>query len=124
MARRRPSRRKPRRDRSSGDRTLRAAAAGLVFFSTVVLVANAFLGDKSLLELHRLAERREWWTRENARLRRENLALAARLRDAETDPFLVEKIAREDLGMARPDEIVYLFDRPRVDAAGESGGTP
>jgi cell division protein FtsB len=44
-------------------------------------------------------------TVENERLREETHAL-------ETDPFALERAIREDLGWARPGEVVVLFDEP------------
>jgi cell division protein FtsB len=39
-------------------------------------------------------------------LSKENAALAQEVKDLNTDPRLIEKIARDDLGLARPGEII------------------
>jgi cell division protein FtsL len=39
-------------------------------------------------------------------LSKENAALAQEVKDLNSDPRLIEKIARDDLGLARPGEII------------------
>jgi cell division protein FtsB len=45
-------------------------------------------------------------------LQRENSALARRIQDAETSDFEVEKNARENLGLVKPDEVVFILPEP------------
>lgn len=40
------------------------------------------------------------------KLSKENEALAQEVKDLKTDPRLIEKIARDDLGLARPGEVI------------------
>ena len=50
-------------------------------------------------------------TREaNARMRREVLELQKRVQRLRTDPEALERIARDELGMLRSDEVVFQFD--------------
>lgn len=46
---------------------------------------------------------------ENAQLAAENTQLQQQIEAMQTDPFQQEKIAREELNMALPDEIIYKF---------------
>ncbi len=86
----------------------------IAFLSAVFLLFTSLLGDKSLFQLHRMEQAREGWARENAALVKENRKLREKIRAARHDPFVVEKIAREELGMVRKNEIVYLFDPARI----------
>ena len=86
---------------------------GLAFI-IVVLVVDALVGDKGFLDTLRarrqyravaasLTDRRQ----ENARLREE----IRRLRD---DPARIESVAREELGLIRPGEVLFILhdDKP------------
>ena len=42
----------------------------------------------------------------------ENAALRAQIASLEQEPFAVERAIREDLGLARPGEVVVRFDPP------------
>jgi cell division protein FtsB len=77
-------------------------------FVTVILVVDALVGEKGFLDTLRarrqygavataLAQKRA----ENARLRDE----VRRLRD---DPSRIEAVAREDLGLMRPGEVLFI----------------
>ncbi len=47
------------------------------------------------------------------RLQRENERLQEEIRALKTDPQVIERIAREELHMIRPDEMVLSFPRSR-----------
>ncbi len=88
----------------------------------VPLLCTAALGIAALDDSSGL---RTWWRlREDVRSSQETLdrlrADDERLRQAvlalEKDPFAVERAIREDLGWARPGEVVVVFDEPDLDA--------
>ncbi len=88
---------------------------GLIFFlSAIFLLFTSLLGDKSLFQLHKLELQKEWWTQENARQVQENASLRQKILAARDDLFIVEKIAREDLGMVKENERVYLFNHGEI----------
>lgn len=81
----------------------------LLVFVALVLVVDALVGEKGLLESMRarrqyrnVAVSLENLRRENARLRDE----ARRLRE---DPAAIESLAREELGLIRPGEVVFIL---------------
>jgi cell division protein FtsB len=81
----------------------------VVVAAALAVLIGAIFGDRGYLEVrrrraayaqlaadvHSLAERNEALRREIAALR--------------TDPYVIEKLAREKLGYARPGEVIYLF---------------
>jgi len=73
-----------------------------------VLIGTA-MGDRGYLEVRRRREAFEEMQREVARLQAENNALLADISALKTEPYVVEKLAREKLGYARPGEVIYLF---------------
>lgn len=54
---------------------------------------------------------------------RKNIAYKKEIRDLENNPVYIEKVAREKLGLSRPEEIIYKFDkneqRPEEQAAAQ-----
>lgn len=47
------------------------------------------------------------------RLGKENAALEQEVKDLKSDPRLIEKIARDDLGLARPGEVIIRIPQGR-----------
>lgn len=84
---------------------LRLLAAALV----ALVVWVTFFDSHSLLRRAAYAGELERLTEENARLEDENDDLQARL-DRGLDAATVETVAREQYGMRRPGETVYLVE--------------
>ena len=81
----------------------------LLVFAAVVLLADALVGERGLVATSRarrvsgeLSEKVERMRRENRRLRGE----AQRLRE---DPTTIESLAREELGLIRPGEVLVVI---------------
>ena len=70
---------------------------------------NALFGDRGLLELLRARQEIESLDREIATLRAQNQGLLGEIRDLKTSPLAVERLARENLGLVKPGEIVLLI---------------
>jgi cell division protein FtsB len=81
----------------------------LLLLATLILIVDALIGDKGLVE--RLRERQRFNDVRTAldTLRQENEALreqARRLR--EEDPATIESAARRQLGMIKPGEVLFI----------------
>jgi cell division protein FtsB len=74
-----------------------------------VLLLVIILGDNGVVELDRLRETRRTLIEENAALTRENLHLYRTIDRLQNDPTFVENVARRELGMIRPDELIFQF---------------
>ncbi len=96
--------RPPDRDRPSLFRHLRLL---LVFL--LALVVASVMGNRSLLRLYQMHRDRAALEREIDQLAAANGALADEVRSLRTDPAWVEAIAREELGLVKPGELVYEF---------------
>lgn len=84
--------------------------ASVCFF--LVLITLAIFGDGGWLTVHRARRDVMHLQEEIARLREENKQLRQEIADLKTDPSAIERIARDELGMARPGEVVYeIIDR-------------
>jgi len=78
---------------------------------TIVASASFLIVEKGLVHKRTLQEKKAFLEREYDELSRDVRALERRLRSLRADSGAVEKVAKCKLGMARPDETVYIFDR-------------
>jgi cell division protein FtsB len=77
-----------------------------VAFGLCLLLFTIFTGDNGLPALLRARRDVQSLSRQIAALRAENARLAARAEALRNDPSAIEAVARETLGLARPDELV------------------
>ena len=90
-----------------GERRRRRIDLALTFFAVILLI-NAVVGDRGLFETWRA--RRQFATLEQnlSTLRGENLQLRDQARRLREDPRTIESLARQDLGLIRPGEILVV----------------
>jgi cell division protein FtsB len=105
-----------RDDRATREDTGRAAhglrrKATTLFsiIAVIALVVGSLFGDRGILQLLRQRERTEELARDIERLRDENRVLAEQILSLRRDPAAVERLAREQLGLARPGETVFVL---------------
>jgi cell division protein FtsB len=79
---------------------------GLFILSLLVL---SLLGERGAFHLWRLRGEKAKLDEENYRLQKENETLRQRISMLRNDNFYLEKLAREDLNLVRPGEIIYRF---------------
>ena len=88
---------------------------GRQIFLFVVIVAAAIVlvatitGDRGYMDVRRQRASLEKLRAEVASLRRENVVLLEEVRGLRKDPFLIETLAREKLGYAKPGELIFQF---------------
>lgn len=68
-------------------------------------------GDKGILHAYRLKMDLMRVNEDNERLKKENGALLLEIEALRNDKRYIEKIAREELGMAKKGEVVFVFSR-------------
>ena len=99
-----------REDRRRNEAGLRKKAVTLFGVILVIaLVVGSLFGDRGILQLVSQRERAEALARELEEMREENRRLAQEIRALQTDPRAIEKLAREELGFARPGEKVFVI---------------
>lgn len=81
----------------------------LLLFVAVVLVVDALVGDKGLMDTIRARERSARLQADVWRLRSENEALSERARQLDKDSAAIEYLAREELGLIRPGEVLFIL---------------
>jgi cell division protein FtsB len=88
-------------------RTLvRQYGRGLLGLLVLVMIVHDVFGTHGFLAMRRIQNEIRKVKADLDALRKENAALAQEVKDLNTDPRLIEKIARDDLGLARPGEII------------------
>jgi cell division protein FtsB len=99
-----------REDRRRNEAGLRKKAVTL--FGVILLIAllvGSLFGDRGLLQLASQRERAEVMAREIEEMREENRRLAREIEALRADPRAIERLAREELGLARPGEKVFVI---------------
>lgn len=81
----------------------------LLVFVTLVLVIDALIGEKGLVQSMRARRQYEEVTASLEALRRENAGLRDQVRRLNEDPSTIEGLAREELGLIRPGEVVFIL---------------
>jgi len=97
-------------DRPRTEAYLRRRAFTLAsIMALAALGVGSLFGDRGLLHLMAQKERAESLSREIDNLREENRKLAREIAALKTDPLAVERLAREELGLAGQGEPVFFI---------------
>lgn len=83
--------------------------AWLLFLALFFIFLTIF-GKNGLLQIGDLKKARLVLTEEILALSKENDTLREEIKGLKEDPFFTEKVAREELNLVRPNEVVYYFD--------------
>jgi len=73
------------------------------------LAFNSLFGDMGLVQGFRQRHAAARLRREVELLRQQNSRLVTDIKELRQDPYRIEAIAREELGLSRPGEIIFLF---------------
>jgi len=90
---------------------LKVAVGLLILF----MLGMTVLGDRGLFKLLRLKRQRQALVLERDRLQADNERLRADIDRLDHDYDYIERVAREEFGMVRPGEFIFLFS-DRTDA--------
>ena len=86
---------------------LSLAIVGLFTFLLVII-----FGDKGLADLHLIRLERDRMVDQNQALLQENLARFSEKERLESDPRYIEQVARRELGLVSPDELIFMVPEP------------
>jgi cell division protein FtsB len=81
----------------------------LLIFATVVLLVDALVGEKGFVETMRARRQSGDVVASVERLRDENASLRERARRLREDRTTIESVAREELGLIRPGEVLVIL---------------
>lgn len=78
----------------------------IVAFGLCIILMSMFAGDRGLPAVFKARRDARELAQRIAAIRAENAGLRARADALRTDPATIERVARDTLGFARPDELV------------------
>jgi cell division protein FtsB len=90
---------------------LRHYGPALLGLLVLVLVVHDIFGAHGYLALRRTQQEIKKVNAGLEQLNKENLQLEQEVRELKTDPHKIEKIARDELGLARPGEVIIKIPR-------------
>lgn len=82
-----------------------------LFLLVIVLGLCAVVSNNGLLQLQNLNNERDQLRAKSAELDAEIITLQRDIARVERQPLALEQHAREELGLSRPGEIVYIFPK-------------
>ena len=82
----------------------------IVFCAMLALLLVVIFGENGWVELMRLQRTHQSLIKGNAILTHENSQMYGAIDRLENDPDYVENIARQELGMIRPNELIFKFN--------------
>ncbi len=90
---------------------LRQYGRVLLGLLVLVLVVHDIFGAHGFLVMRRTQREIKKVNAELDQLNRENLQLEQEVKELKTDPHKIEKIARDELGLAKPGEVIIKIPR-------------
>ncbi len=81
----------------------------LLVFITFVLLVDALVGEEGFMDRLRARDEFAKKAAELEALKRENAAMREEKRRLQEDPAMIEAIAREQLGLIRPGEMMFII---------------
>jgi cell division protein FtsL len=89
--------------------TLRRNAAYVLVLFCIVLLVHEVFGTHGFLALRQERKQVESLRQQIQQLQRENEQLNERIKALQSDPKAIERLAREQLRLARPGETIYTL---------------
>jgi cell division protein FtsB len=83
----------------------------LIGLLVLVLVVHDIFGTHGYLAMRRTRQEIKKVTADLDQLNKENTQLEQEVKELKTDPHKIEKIARDELGLARPGEVIIKIPR-------------
>jgi cell division protein FtsB len=82
---------------------------GALLFIAVVLTTDALIGEKGLMQTMRARQEAQAEESRLAELKQENARLREEKRRLNEDPEMIESEARQQLGLIRPGEVMFIL---------------
>ncbi len=85
----------------------RRGAYTLLAVAALTLFVHDLFGDRGLFAMRRNRQEVEKISLDIQKIDAENRALASQIKALKSDPVTIERIAREEMGLARPGEMIF-----------------
>jgi cell division protein FtsL len=96
----------------------------LVLIILLVITYYTVFGERGVLELRKLERTVEEAKAKTEEVKMENERLKQEIQRLQSDQQYIEKLARQELGLARKDEMIYKKVTPAPPAGGKKDKTP
>jgi len=83
----------------------------VILLGFIYLAISLIFGEMGLLKYRELNKRKAHLERQITEMEKENEQLRTTIKAFKEDPFYKEKYAREEFGLAKPDEYIFQYDR-------------
>ena len=90
----------------------RRNARTLLAVAVAALLVQDIFGTHGFLAMRRTQKEIARLRQEIQQVNAENRELAAQVKALKTDPRMIERIAREEMGLARPGELIFKLPAP------------
>ena len=90
---------------------LRQYGGVLLGLLVLVLVVHDIFGAHGYLAMRRTQSEIKKVQADLEQLNKENLQLAEQVKELKSDPGIIERIARDELGLARPGEVIFKIPK-------------
>ena len=94
----------------------------MVSLVLLLLLVHALFGKRGYFELKRMKDQKGNLDHQIEHLKLENKQILEEIKSLKTDPKVIEKIAREELGLVKPGEIKITTNKP--DSPGDPSSKP
>ena len=91
----------------------------LLVFVTLVLVINALVGERGLMETLRVRRQHQDLEQAIEKLKADNVRLREDARRLLSDPATIEALARQELGLIKPGEVLFIIKDAKPAPASE-----
>ena len=91
---------------------LRRNTRPLLILALLVLLAHDVFGPHGFIAMRRTQKEIEQVRAQIGKINKENKSLADQVNSLKTDPKAIERVAREEMGLARPGEQIYKLPDP------------
>ncbi len=96
----------------------------LIALAFFLLVVHDVFGEHGVLAMHRTKKQAEQIRQEIQRLDEENRMLQDRVKALKSDPRAIERVAREDMGLAKPGELIFKLPANPGDSSNQIQPNP
>lgn len=91
------------------DSRLRRATLLALALIVLTLIVHEIFGENGYLAMRRKRQELQTMQLEIEKLKQENQRLEQQIKSLKSDPEAIEKMAREQMKMARPGELIYVL---------------
>jgi cell division protein FtsB len=109
----------PKITASEAEAYLRRNARQILGFALLALLVHDIFGAHGFIAMRRTQNEIRDIREQIGKINTENKSLADQVNSLKTDPKAIERIAREEMGLARPGELIYKL--PDSARSGDSG---